>query len=127
MKEQRGFPGYEKDTRRTFLHVLGVQSSEKCVARVAKRFYVRYSLCHIGVDRMEETVRDRVEKALEELRPQLQADGGDIELVEVENGIVKVKLKGACAGCPMSTMTLQWGVEQFLKKKTPEIARVQAV
>lgn len=76
---------------------------------------------------MEETVRDRVEKALEELRPQLQADGGDIELVEVENGIVKVKLKGACAGCPMSTMTLQWGVEQFLKKKTPEIARVQAV
>jgi len=76
---------------------------------------------------MEETVRDRVEKALEELRPQLQADGGDIELVEVENGIVKVKLKGACAGCPMSTMTLQWGVERFLKKKTPEIARVQAV
>ena len=76
---------------------------------------------------MEETVRDRVEKALEELRPQLQADGGDIELLGVENGIVKVKLKGACAGCPMSTMTLQWGVEQFLKKKTPEIARVEAV
>jgi len=64
---------------------------------------------------MKETVKDRVEKALEQLRPQLQADGGDIELVEVKNGVVKVKMKGACAGCPMSTMTLQWGVESFLK------------
>ena len=76
---------------------------------------------------MEETVKDRVEKALEELRPQLQADGGDIELLGVENGIVKVKMKGACAGCPMSTMTLQWGVENFLKKKIPEIVKVEAV
>jgi len=76
---------------------------------------------------MEETVKDRVGKALEELRPQLQADGGDIELVEVKNGIVKVKMKGACAGCPMSTMTLQRGVETFLRKKIPEIARVEAV
>ena len=76
---------------------------------------------------MEETVKDKVEKALEELRPQLQADGGDIELVEVENGIVKVKMKGACVGCPMSTMTLQWGVENFLKKKIPGIVKVEAV
>ena len=76
---------------------------------------------------MEETVKDKVEKALKELRPQLQADGGDIELVEVENGIVKVKMKGACAGCPMSTMTLKRGVESFLKKKIPEIAGVEAV
>jgi len=76
---------------------------------------------------MKETVKDRVGKALEQLRPQLQADGGDIELVEVKNGVVKVKMKGACAGCPMSTMTLQWGVESFLKKKIPEIARVEAV
>jgi len=75
---------------------------------------------------MEETVRDRVEKALEELRPQLQADGGDIELLGVEKGVVKVRMKGACAGCPMSTMTLQWGVENFLKKKIPEIVRVDA-
>ena len=75
---------------------------------------------------MEETVRDRVEKALEELRPQLQADGGDIELLGVENGIVKVRMKGACAGCPMSTMTLKMGVEQYLKKKIPEIVRVDA-
>ena len=75
---------------------------------------------------MEETVRDHVEKALEELRPQLQADGGDIELLGIENGVVKVRMKGACAGCPMSTMTLQWRVENFLKKKIPEIVRVDA-
>ena len=76
---------------------------------------------------VEETVKDKVEKALKELRPQLQADGGDIELVEVVKGIVKVKMKGACAGCPMSTMTLQWGVENFLKKKIPGIVKVEAV
>ena len=76
---------------------------------------------------MEETVKDKVEKALKELRPNLQADGGDIELLGVENGVVKVKMKGACAGCPMSTMTLQWGVENFLKKKIPEIVKVEAV
>jgi Fe-S cluster biogenesis protein NfuA len=76
---------------------------------------------------MGETVKDKVEKALQELRPQLQADGGDIELLGVENGIVKVKMKGACAGCPMSTMTLQWGVENFLKKKIPGIVKVEAV
>ena len=75
---------------------------------------------------MEETVRDRVEKALEELRPQLRADGGDIELLGIENGIVKVKMKGACAGCPMSTMTLKMGVERYLKKNIPEIVRVDA-
>ena len=75
---------------------------------------------------MEETIRDRVEKALEELRPQLQADSGDIELLGIENGIAKVRMKGACAGCPMSTMTLKMGVEQYLKKKIPEIVRVDA-
>lgn len=75
---------------------------------------------------MEETIRERVEKALEELRPQLQADGGDIELLGIENGIVKVRMKGACAGCPMSTMTLKMGVEQYLKKNIPEIVRVDA-
>jgi Fe-S cluster biogenesis protein NfuA len=79
------------------------------------------------VNTVEETVEDKVEKALKELRPQLQADGGDIELVEVVKGIVKVKMKGACAGCPMSTMTLQWGVENFLKKKIPGIVKVEAV
>lgn len=76
---------------------------------------------------MKETIEDRVQKAIQELRPNLQADGGDIELLGVEKGVVKVKLKGACAGCPMSTMTIQWGVENFLKKKIPEIVKVEAV
>lgn len=75
---------------------------------------------------MGKTVREKVERALDELKPQLQADGGDIELLGVENGVVKVRLKGACAGCPMSTMTLKMGVEQHLKKKIPEIVRVEA-
>jgi Fe-S cluster biogenesis protein NfuA len=77
------------------------------------------------VNTMKESIKDRVEKALEELRPQLQADGGDIELLGVDQGVVKVKLKGACAGCPMSTMTLKMGVEQHLKKKIPEIVKVE--
>ncbi len=76
---------------------------------------------------MKKTIEDKVQRALQELRPNLQADGGDIELLGVEKGIVKVKLKGACAGCPMSTMTIQWGVENFLKKKIPEIVKVEAV
>lgn len=79
------------------------------------------------VEPLKETVEDRVREAVQELRPNLQADGGDIELLGVEKGVVKVKLKGACAGCPMSTMTIQWGVERFLKKKIPEIVRVEAV
>lgn len=72
-------------------------------------------------------LRDKVEKALEELRPNLQADGGNVELVDVNDGVVKVRLTGACASCPMSQMTLQWGVTQFLKKKIPEIQKVEAV
>jgi Fe-S cluster biogenesis protein NfuA len=76
---------------------------------------------------MKETIREQVEKAIEEIRPHLQADGGDIELVDIENGIAKVRLKGTCAGCPMSTMTIKWGVENFLKKQVPEIAKVEAI
>jgi Fe-S cluster biogenesis protein NfuA len=75
---------------------------------------------------MKEPIENRVQKAIQELRPNLQADGGDIELLGVEKGVVKVKLKGACAGCPMSSMTIQWGVERFLKKKIPEIVKVEA-
>ncbi|UCE97003.1 MAG: NifU family protein [Candidatus Bathyarchaeota archaeon] len=72
-------------------------------------------------------MRTRAEKAIEEIRPNLQADGGDVELVDVAGGIAKVRLKGACAGCPMSTMTVKWGVENFLKKKVPEITKVETV
>ena len=72
-------------------------------------------------------MKEQLETALEELRSHLQADGGDIELVDYDNGIVKVRLKGACAGCPMSQMTLQWGVERYLKQKIPEVKKVEAV
>jgi len=72
-------------------------------------------------------MKENIEKALVKIRAGLQRDGGDIELVSVENGVVKVRLKGACAGCPMSQMTLTNFVEQELKKAVPEIKRVEAV
>jgi Fe-S cluster biogenesis protein NfuA len=71
------------------------------------------------------TIRDRVSKALERVRPYLQSDGGDIDLVDVtEDMTVKVKLKGACHGCPYSMQTLKAGVEQAIMKEVPEIKRV---
>lgn len=70
---------------------------------------------------------EQVKKVLDEIRPNLQADGGDIELVGVEDGVVKVRLKGSCAGCPMSQMTLTFGVEKVLKERIPEVKRVEAV
>jgi Fe-S cluster biogenesis protein NfuA len=68
-----------------------------------------------------------VEQALEKIRPMLQRDGGDIELVEVTDGVVKVRLTGACKGCPMSQMTLKQGVEKMLLKEVPGLKEVQAV
>lgn len=73
------------------------------------------------------TIKEKVEKALNDIRPSLQADGGNVELVDVENDVVKVRLTGACAGCPMSQMTLKHGVEQLVKRSVPEISRVEAV
>lgn len=72
-------------------------------------------------------MKEEVEKVLEEIRPSLQADGGDIELVDVVDGVVKVRLKGSCAGCPMSQMTLAFGVERVLKERLPEVKKVEAV
>jgi len=72
-------------------------------------------------------MRDKVEKAIEKIRPFLQRDGGDIELVDVSDGVVKVKLRGACSGCPMSHMTLKQGVEKAIKEEVPEITKVEAV
>ncbi len=66
-------------------------------------------------------------QCIEDVRPQLQADGGDIELIGVENDVAKVKLKGACNGCPMSGMTLQYGVVNCIKKRVPEIKKVEVV
>jgi len=72
-------------------------------------------------------MRENVEKALEKIRPALRADGGDIELVDVVDGIVKVRLTGACGGCPMSQMTLKMGVERVLKQQVPEVKSVETV
>ena len=76
---------------------------------------------------MSETIQKKVEAALAEIRPQIQADGGDIDLVAIENDTVKVRLRGACAGCPMSALTLKQGVERLIKAKVPEIKTVLAV
>ncbi len=72
-------------------------------------------------------MRQEVEKALEKVRPALQADGGDVELVEVQDGIVSVKLTGACGSCPMSQMTLKSGIERAIKEVVPDIKEVQSV
>lgn len=73
-------------------------------------------------------MQEKVETALEKIRPSLQADGGDVELVEVtDDGVVKVRLTGACGGCPMAQMTLKAGIEKALKEDVPEVKVVEAV
>jgi Fe-S cluster biogenesis protein NfuA len=72
-------------------------------------------------------MKEQVQEVLNIIRPSLQADGGDVELVDVKDGVVSVKLKGACAGCPMSTMTLKKGIERFLKEKIPTVKEVVGV
>ncbi|HUV46487.1 MAG TPA: NifU family protein [Dehalococcoidia bacterium] len=72
-------------------------------------------------------MREKIEAALEQIRPALLADGGDVQLVDVSNGVVKVKLSGACGGCPMATMTLRQGIERVLKEQVPEVKEVIAI
>jgi Fe-S cluster biogenesis protein NfuA len=72
-------------------------------------------------------MKEKVEKVLDKIRPSLMADGGNVELVDVEDGVVKVRLTGACGGCPMSQMTLKMGIERLLKQELPEIQEVVAV
>ncbi|MFC2149748.1 NifU family protein [Candidatus Auribacterota bacterium] len=74
-------------------------------------------------------MKEKIENALNKIRPMLQADGGNVELVDVDeaNGVVKVKLTGACSGCPMAQMTLTQGVEKAIKEEVPEIQKVEAV
>lgn len=73
-------------------------------------------------------MRAEVERAIEEIRPILRADGGDIELVDVtEDGVVKIKLKGACAGCPFSMMTIRYSVERHLRSRAPQIKKIVVV
>jgi Fe-S cluster biogenesis protein NfuA len=72
-------------------------------------------------------MREKVEAVLNQVRPSLQADGGDVELVDVNDGTVSLKLKGACHGCPMAAMTLKQGIERLLKEQIPEVKEVVAV
>ena len=72
-------------------------------------------------------MKEKVDKVLDKIRPSLMADGGNVELVDVEDGVVKVRLTGACGGCPMSQMTLKMGIERLLKQELPEIREVVAV
>ncbi len=73
-------------------------------------------------------LKEKIEDALNRVRPSLQADGGDVELIDIDsNGVVKVKLTGACAGCPMSEMTLKMGIEKILKQNIPEIMKVESI
>jgi Fe-S cluster biogenesis protein NfuA len=72
-------------------------------------------------------MKEQVEEAINKIRPMLQADGGDVEFVDVEDGIVKVRLQGACAGCPMSQMTIKNGIERILKEQIPDVKSVEAV
>lgn len=72
-------------------------------------------------------MKEKVEEVLGQIRPSLQADGGDVELVDVDDGVVKVRLTGACGSCPMSQMTLKMGIESTLKEKIAEVKEVVAV
>ncbi len=72
-------------------------------------------------------MKEKVRAILDEIRPALQKDGGDVELVDIDNGVVKVRLQGACAGCPMSQMTLKNGIERILKEKIPAVKSVEGV
>ena len=76
---------------------------------------------------MADSFEKRVQAALDDIRPQIQMDGGDVELVSIEDNVVKVRLVGHCAGCPMSQMTLKNGIEAHLKSVVPEIEKVEAV
>jgi Fe-S cluster biogenesis protein NfuA len=97
------------------------------------RFWVnlgcRQTKKHNGVDpypKGEFIMKEKVEAALQKVRPMLQADGGDVELVDVQDGIVTVRLQGACGGCPMSQMTLKNGIERILKQEVPEVVSVES-
>ena len=72
-------------------------------------------------------MKREVEAVLAQIRPALQTDGGDVELVDANEGVIRLKLKGACAGCPMATMTLRHGIERILKEQIPEVKEVIAV
>lgn len=76
---------------------------------------------------MTETLYQKVDKALDMIRPSIRMDGGDVELIDVEAGVARVRMVGACGGCPMSTMTLKMGIERAIRHQVPEVKSVEAV
>jgi Fe-S cluster biogenesis protein NfuA len=95
--------------------------------RVAKIAHCVYGTVRSWNPRRTIKMKELVQAVIDKIRPMLQADGGDVELVGVEGGVVKVRLQGACRGCPMSQMTLKNGIEEFIKKEVPEVDRVESV
>jgi Fe-S cluster biogenesis protein NfuA len=79
------------------------------------------------INMSDETLYQRVDRALDQIRPAIRMDGGEVELVEIEEGIAKVRMMGACGGCPMSTMTLKMGIERAIRQAVPEVKAVEAV
>jgi len=79
------------------------------------------------INSKEAKMREKVEAALAKVRPSLLADGGDVQLIDVKDGVVTLRLTGACGGCPMATMTLRNGIERVLKEQVPEVKKVLAV
>ena len=72
-------------------------------------------------------MKEKVQSVIDRIRPALQADGGDVEVVDVQDGVVKLRLKGACVGCPMSEMTLRGGIERLLRQEIPDLKQVESV
>lgn len=78
-------------------------------------------------NRESDDLFSRVDRIIDRIRPAIQADGGDVELVDIQDGIVRLRLMGACVGCPLSTMTLQAGIERLIRQEEPEIKGVMSV
>ena len=86
----------------------------------------RQGFANKSLEQGDAIMKERVQESLNKIRPMLQADGGDVELIDVKDGVVKVRLQGACAGCPMSQMTLKNGIERLLKQEIPEVQSVES-
>jgi Fe-S cluster biogenesis protein NfuA len=94
---------------------------------VQRRSGTFYETVNVKINIREDTMKEKIQAVIDKIRPMLQADGGDVELVDVVDGVVTVRLQGACAGCPMSQMTLKNGIERYLKKEIPEVKSVERV
>jgi Fe-S cluster biogenesis protein NfuA len=97
------------------------------LAHRRSRFAGKDQVFNVKINIREGTMKEKIQAVIDKIRPMLQADGGDVELVDVIDGVVTVRLQGACAGCPMSQMTLKNGIERYLKKEIPEVKSVERI